>query len=119
MREQLPSAVDPLAAEQQCRNAIKARSGVYSFWPVRHSPKQRGAKYCWIRTCDPVERGGVDYGSLRWIEFSQTLSCVHVTKYRDAVSSEPDPIVEVTVDRYVASLLDQLGVFHDSVQSVP
>src|SRR3954451_8352651 len=37
----------------------------------------------------------------------------------DAVSSEQNPVMEDTVDRHVASLLDQLGVFHDYVQSVP
>jgi DNA-binding response OmpR family regulator len=37
----------------------------------------------------------------------------------DAVSSEQHPVTEDTVDRHVASLLDQLGVFHDYVQSVP
>ena len=37
----------------------------------------------------------------------------------DAVSSQQHPVTEDTVDRHVASLLDQLGVFHDYVQSVP
>ena len=37
----------------------------------------------------------------------------------DAVSSEQEPVREETVDRHVDSLLDQLGVFHDYVQSVP
>jgi hypothetical protein len=37
----------------------------------------------------------------------------------DALSSKRDPVVEDTVDRHVASLLNQLGVFHDYVQCVP
>lgn len=37
----------------------------------------------------------------------------------DAVSSERDPVVEDTVDWHVASLLKQLGIYHDFVQAVP
>jgi DNA-binding response OmpR family regulator len=37
----------------------------------------------------------------------------------DAVSAEQDPVEEESIGRHIASLLDQLGVFHDYVQSVP
>jgi DNA-binding response OmpR family regulator len=37
----------------------------------------------------------------------------------DAVNSQRDPVTEDTIDRHVASLLEQLGAFHDYVQSVP
>ncbi len=37
----------------------------------------------------------------------------------EAVNFEQDPVEEEAVDRHIASLLDQLGVFHDYVQSVP
>jgi hypothetical protein len=37
----------------------------------------------------------------------------------DAVHTKSHPLSEESVDAYVASLRDQLGVFHDFVQSVP
>ena len=37
----------------------------------------------------------------------------------DAVSTEHHPVTEDTVDQHIASLRDQLGPFHDYVQSVP
>jgi DNA-binding response OmpR family regulator len=37
----------------------------------------------------------------------------------EAVSSERDPLAEDMVDEHVASLLNQLGVFHHYVQAVP
>ena len=37
----------------------------------------------------------------------------------DAVSTERHPVAEDTVDQHIASLRDQLGCFHDFVQSVP
>jgi DNA-binding response OmpR family regulator len=37
----------------------------------------------------------------------------------DAVSTERHPVTENAIDHYIASLRDQLGCFHDYVQSVP
>jgi DNA-binding response OmpR family regulator len=37
----------------------------------------------------------------------------------DAVSTEDRPVAEASVDDHIALLRDQLGVFHDYVQSVP
>ena len=37
----------------------------------------------------------------------------------DAVTCESHPVSEDSVDRHIASLIDQLGVLHDFVQSVP
>ena len=37
----------------------------------------------------------------------------------EAVSTERHPVTEDTVDQHIASLRDQLGFFHDFVQSVP
>jgi len=37
----------------------------------------------------------------------------------DAVSTERHPVTEDTVDQYIVSLRNQLGIFHDYVQSVP
>ena len=37
----------------------------------------------------------------------------------DAVSTARHPVTEDTVDQHIASLRDQLGFFHDLVQSVP
>jgi DNA-binding response OmpR family regulator len=37
----------------------------------------------------------------------------------DAVSTDIQPVLETSIDDHVASLRDQLGVFHDYVQTVP
>jgi DNA-binding response OmpR family regulator len=37
----------------------------------------------------------------------------------DAVSTERHPVTEDTVDQHIVSLRNQLGFFHDYVQSVP
>lgn len=39
--------------------------------------------------------------------------------YPQCRSTGDHPVEEETVDWHVASLLDQLGVFHDYVQAVP
>ena len=37
----------------------------------------------------------------------------------EAVTTEEQPVAEDSVDQYIASLRDQLGFFHDFVQTVP
>ena len=47
--------------------------------------------------------------------------CVFFTRRQiaEAVSTHFRPLSEASLDDYVASLRDQLGVFHDYVQAVP
>ena len=87
-------------------------------WPVNEDQPERPTSYRLAIGQEPIQLGIVEFRILLFLAsrpyHAFTRRCI-----ADAVSSERDPVMEDTVDRHVASLLDQLGVFHDYVQSVP
>jgi DNA-binding response OmpR family regulator len=67
---------------------------------------------------EPIELGLVEFRILLFLAgrpyHAFTRRCI-----ADMVSTECNPLTEDTVDPYIDSLLNQLGVFHDLIQSVP
>ena len=88
------------------------------IWPVNDARTQRSTSYRLALGQDAIELGIVEFRILLFLAsrpyHAFTSRCI-----ADAVNSERYPVVEDSVERHVASLLDQLGVFHDYVQSVP
>src|SRR6478609_1892698 len=87
-------------------------------WPIPASRSHRFSLYRLALGREPIELGIVEFRILLFLA-SRPYHAFTRRSIADAVSSEDHPVLEETVDRYVASLLDQLGVFHDYVQAVP
>jgi DNA-binding response OmpR family regulator len=85
-------------------------------WPIQEH--QSGSSYRLALGKEVIQLGIVEFRILLFLA-SRPYHAFSRRSIADAVGSEQDPVREETVDRHVASLLDQLGVFHDYVQSVP
>jgi DNA-binding response OmpR family regulator len=67
---------------------------------------------------DAIELGSVEFRILLFLASKPYHAFTRAT-IATAISTEENPVEAEMVDRHVASLLDQLGVFHDFVQAVP
>ncbi len=94
------------------------QEAAHQIWPVNEAEPQRPKSYRLALGQEPLQLGIVEARILLFLAsrpyHAFTRRCI-----ADAVTSECDPVVEGAVDRYVTSLIDQLGVFHHFVQSVP
>lgn len=90
----------------------------HQIWPINEVIPERQTWYRLALGKEPIQLGIVEFRILLFLANRPyhpfTRRCI-----ADSVNSERDPVLEDTVDLHVASLLDQLGVFHDYVQSVP
>jgi DNA-binding response OmpR family regulator len=88
------------------------------IWPVNEDQTERPTSYRLALGQEPIQLCIVEFRILLLLAsrpyHAFTRRCI-----ADAVSSVRDPVVEGAVDWHVASLIDQLGVFHHYVQSVP
>jgi DNA-binding response OmpR family regulator len=91
---------------------------LHQTWPVKNDQVERPASYRLVLEQEPIQLGIVEFRILLYLA-GRPYHAFTRRNIADAVSSERDPVVEDTVDRHVASLLNQLGTFHDYVQSVP
>jgi hypothetical protein len=87
-------------------------------WPVQEGEAEHFASYRLALGQEPIQLGNVEFRILLFLA-SRPYYAFTRRSIADAVSSPQNPVVEDTVDLHVASLLDQLGTFHDYVQSVP
>jgi DNA-binding response OmpR family regulator len=90
----------------------------HQVWPVKEDQPEPPHSYVVAFDQEPIQLGIVEFRILLFLAsrpyHAFTRRCI-----ADAVNSKRDPVTEDTVDRHVASLLEQLGVFHDYIQSVP
>ncbi len=86
-------------------------------WPV-HEGHFAHTSYRFALGQETIELGNVEFRILLFLA-SRPYHAFTRQIIATAVSSHEDPVSEETVDRHIASLLDQLGVFHDYVQAVP
>jgi len=90
----------------------------HQIWPINEDQAEPPRSYHVALGQEPIPLGIVEFRILLFLAsrpyHAFTRRCI-----ADAVNSMRDPVTEGMVDRHVASLLDQLGVFHDYVQSVP
>ena len=87
-------------------------------WPVPADHSERLASYRLALGKETIPLGIIEFRILLFLA-SRPYHAFTRRDIADAVSSEQDPVDESTVDQYVATLVDQLGVFHDYVQAVP
>jgi DNA-binding response OmpR family regulator len=87
-------------------------------WPVKDDPSALSASYRLALGQETIQLGLVEFRILLFLA-GRPYHAFTRRSIADAVSSERHPVEEDTVDQHVASLLDQLGPFHDYVQSVP
>ena len=85
-------------------------------WPVQHDDSERS--YRLALGNEIIQLGTVEFRILLFLA-NRPYHAFSRRSIAHAVSSQQEPVSEETVDRHIASLLDQLGVFHDYVQSVP
>ena len=88
------------------------------IWPIKENQVGHPTSYRLALGHETIQLGIVEFRILLYLA-GRPYHAFTRRNIADAVSSERDPVAEDTVDRHVASLLDQLGVFHDYVQSVP
>jgi DNA-binding response OmpR family regulator len=86
-------------------------------WPV-HAGHFTHTSYRFAPGQETIELGNVEFRILLFLA-SRPYHAFTRQSIATAVSSQEDPVSEETVDRHIASLLDQLGMFHDYVQAVP
>ena len=89
-----------------------------SKWPVRDDDLRRAASYRIALGRETIDLGVVEFHILLFLA-SRPYHAFTRRNIAAAVSTDENPVTEEMVDRYVASLLEQLGVFHDYVQAVP
>lgn len=94
------------------------QEGAHQIWPVIEDQPERPTSYRLALGQEPIQLGIVEFRILLFLA-SRPYHAFTRRRIADAVNSERDPVVEGTVDRHVAVLIDQLGVFHHFVQSVP
>jgi DNA-binding response OmpR family regulator len=87
-------------------------------WPVNDDSTRHSTSYQVALGREAIQLGIIEFRILLFLA-SRPYHAFTRRSIADAVSSERYPVVEATVEQHVASLLDQLGVFHDYVQSVP
>jgi DNA-binding response OmpR family regulator len=87
-------------------------------WPVREEHPERFSSYRLALGREPIQLGLVEFRILLFLA-SRPYHAFTRRAIAEAVTSADNPVMEESVDRHVASLLDQLGAFHDYVHAVP
>jgi DNA-binding response OmpR family regulator len=90
----------------------------HQVWPVGDEPENTIPSYRLALGKEPIQLGIVESRILLYLASRPYYSFTR-RSIANAVSTSHDPVEEDSVDRHVASLVDQLGVFHDYVQAVP
>jgi DNA-binding response OmpR family regulator len=112
--DQLSKSNDAAVTDLATLQHLAARQ----IWPADDDQIERPRSYRLALGQQTIQLGIVEFRILLYLA-SRPYHAFTRRSIANAVSSERDPVVEDTVDRHVASLLNQLGVFHDCVQSVP
>ena len=87
-------------------------------WPAGNDHTECSTSYRLALGQETIQLGVVEFRILLYLA-GRPYHAFTRRSISDAVSSERVLVVEDMVDKHVASLLNQLGVFHDYVQSVP
>ena len=87
-------------------------------WPREVTRKERSKSIRFALGKEPIQLGNVEFGILLFLA-SRPYHAFTSRNIADAVSSPINPISEDQVEQYISSLRDQLGPFHDYVQTVP
>lgn len=98
--------------------AALLQEAAHQLWPIDEDQTEPLSSYRFSLAQETIQLGIVEFRILLFLA-SRPYHAFTRRSIAEAVGSEENPVSEDTVDRHVASLLDQLGVFYDYVQSVP
>jgi DNA-binding response OmpR family regulator len=87
-------------------------------WPIGENQSELFASYRLALDDEPIQLGIIEFRILLFLA-SRPYHAFTRRNIAEAVSSFQNPVAEDTIDAHVVSLVDQLGAFHDYVQSVP
>ena len=87
-------------------------------WPLESHRRQGPPTYRIAFREEPIQLGYVEFHIMLFLA-SRPYHAFTRRSIADAVSTQATPVDEASVDHFVASLRNQLGVFHDYVQTVP
>src|SRR6185369_4199465 len=87
------------------------REAARQTWPIHKDQPERSNSYRLALGREAIPLGLLEFRILLFLA-SRPYHAFTRQSIAQAVSSEDHPVMEATVDRHVASLLDQLGVFH-------
>lgn len=87
-------------------------------WPLESQRRQGPQTYRIAFRQEPIQLGYVEFHIMLFLA-SRPYHAFTRRSIADAVSTKAFPVDEANVDHFVALLRDQLGVFHDYVQTVP
>jgi DNA-binding response OmpR family regulator len=108
-----------IAGEVEIANLTEfLQIAAHQVWPVGDEPGNTVPAYRLALGKEPIQLGLVESRILLYLA-SRPYHPFTRRSIASAVSLTNEPVLEDTVDRHVASLVDQLGVFHDYVQAVP
>jgi DNA-binding response OmpR family regulator len=108
-----------IATEVEIANLTEfLQIAAHQVWPVGDEPGNAVPAYRLALGKEPIQLGIVESRILLYLA-SRPYHPFTRRSIANAVSSTNEPVLEDSVDRHVASLVDQLGVFHDYVQAVP
>lgn len=88
------------------------------IWPINDDRIQRSTSHRLALGQEVIHLDIIEFRILLFLA-SRPYHAFTRQSIADAVSSERYPVEEASVERHVSSLLNQLGEFHDYVQSVP
>jgi hypothetical protein len=89
----------------------------HQVWPVGDEPGNTVPSYRLALGKEPIQLGLVESRILLYLA-SRPYHSFTRRSIANAVSSKNDPVAEETIDGHISALVDQLGVFHDYVQTV-
>ena len=87
-------------------------------WPIHDDADAGPARRSLEFGDEPIQLGLVEFRIMLFLA-SRPYYAFTRRNIAAAVSSSRNPVFEHTVDNHIASLLEQLGPFHDYVQAVP
>lgn len=90
----------------------------HQAWPISDDPIVPPTSYRLALGQEAIQLGIVEFRILLFLAHRPYHAFTR-RSIAEAVSSKRNPVKEDTVDQHIASLVDQLGVFHDYVQAVP
>ena len=93
-------------------------SAAQQTWPAEAKKLEGPKSFRLAAGQDPIQLGNVEFRILLFLA-SRPYHPFTRQAIAEAVTSDFQPVDEDDVDGHVSQLRDQLGVFHDYVQTVP
>lgn len=93
-------------------------SAAAQTWPAEGKQLEGPKSFRLSAGQDPIQLGSVEFRLLLFLA-SRPYHPFTRSVIAEAISTTFEPITPDEIDQHVATLRDQLGVFHDYVQTVP